>query len=196
MFVQIIEGRTSDAAGLMRMGERWEAELRPGATGFLGATIGVTADGRFINARPLRVRGRRPCQQRTPGAGRMVDRDGEALRRRGVVHRHHRHHRVARWRLQSGRLRPGDEVDRRGPGHDRTFRSADARLRRHPSRRDRRLPGLDGTRHVRRGRLLHVGEGRSRGREGRNARRHAGDDGRVRRYSRERPSTSTSAILS
>ena len=49
MFVQIIEGRTSDAAGLMRMGERWEAELRPGATGFLGATIGVTADGRFIN---------------------------------------------------------------------------------------------------------------------------------------------------
>ncbi len=48
MFVQIIEGRTSDAAGLMRQGERWEAELRPGAKGFLGATSGVTADGKAI----------------------------------------------------------------------------------------------------------------------------------------------------
>ena len=48
MFVQIIEGRTSDADGLRRQGERWQAELRPGAAGFLGVTSGSTADGRSI----------------------------------------------------------------------------------------------------------------------------------------------------
>jgi hypothetical protein len=48
MFVQVIEGRTTDAEGLQRQGERWQADLRPGATGFLGATSGVTADGRAI----------------------------------------------------------------------------------------------------------------------------------------------------
>jgi hypothetical protein len=49
MFVQVIEGRTSDPEGLLRRGERWMEELRPGATGFLGATMGVTSDGRAIN---------------------------------------------------------------------------------------------------------------------------------------------------
>ena len=49
MFVQIIEGRTSDREALRRLGERWEAELRPGADGFLGATIGVTDDGRVVD---------------------------------------------------------------------------------------------------------------------------------------------------
>lgn len=48
MFVQLIEGRTTDAEGLERQGERWQAELRPGATGFLGSTSGVTDDGRAI----------------------------------------------------------------------------------------------------------------------------------------------------
>ena len=35
----------SDKAGLRRQMERWEAELRPGAAGFLGSTGGVTDDG-------------------------------------------------------------------------------------------------------------------------------------------------------
>lgn len=48
MFVQIIEGRTSDAEGLKRQGERWQTELRPGAIGYLGVTSGVAADGRAI----------------------------------------------------------------------------------------------------------------------------------------------------
>jgi hypothetical protein len=48
MFVQIIEGTTTDPEGLKRQGERWLAELRPGADGFLGATAGVTPDGRAI----------------------------------------------------------------------------------------------------------------------------------------------------
>jgi hypothetical protein len=48
MFVQVIEGRTTDAEGLKRQGERWQAELQPGAKGFLGATSGVADDGRAI----------------------------------------------------------------------------------------------------------------------------------------------------
>ena len=49
MFVQIIEGLTNDREALERLGERWEEELRPGADGFLGATMGVTDDGRVVN---------------------------------------------------------------------------------------------------------------------------------------------------
>lgn len=45
MFVQIIEGKVSDKSGLHRQLDRWEAEVRPGAKGFLGSTSGVTDDG-------------------------------------------------------------------------------------------------------------------------------------------------------
>ncbi len=48
MFVQIIEGKTRDPAGLTRQGERWQSEVGPGAVGFLGVTSGVTPDGRAI----------------------------------------------------------------------------------------------------------------------------------------------------
>ncbi len=48
MFVQIIEGRVADAEGLRRQSDRWETDLRPGAQGFLGATEGITDDGRAI----------------------------------------------------------------------------------------------------------------------------------------------------
>ena len=45
MFVQAIEGRVGDRDGLRRQLERWMAELRPGARGFLGSTAGVTDAG-------------------------------------------------------------------------------------------------------------------------------------------------------
>ena len=48
MFIQVMQGRTSDAAGLRRQMDRWNDELRGGAQGFLGTTAGVTDDGRFI----------------------------------------------------------------------------------------------------------------------------------------------------
>lgn len=52
MFVQLIEGRTNDAAAMRRQFERWENDLRPGATGFLGSTVGVSDDGQaFVMAR-------------------------------------------------------------------------------------------------------------------------------------------------
>ncbi len=48
MFVQIIEGKTNDAEGLMAQGEKWQDDVRPGAVGYLGVTAGVAADGRSI----------------------------------------------------------------------------------------------------------------------------------------------------
>lgn len=48
MFVQVIQGRVSDAAQLRAAMERWVEELAPGASGWLGSTAGVTEDGRFL----------------------------------------------------------------------------------------------------------------------------------------------------
>ena len=68
MFVQLIEGRTTDAEGLKRQGDRWQAEVRPGAIGYLGVTSGVTDDGRsiaivrFESEDAARANGERPEQ--------------------------------------------------------------------------------------------------------------------------------------
>lgn len=48
MFVQVIKGRTTDGAGLMAHGDRWASEVRPGAVGFVGSTVGVADDGTFV----------------------------------------------------------------------------------------------------------------------------------------------------
>jgi hypothetical protein len=48
MFVQVIQGRTSDADGLRAAMDRWMEELAPGAVGWLGSTGGVTDDGRVV----------------------------------------------------------------------------------------------------------------------------------------------------
>jgi hypothetical protein len=48
MFVQVIQGRTSQPQALVDAFDRWEADLSSGATGWLGSTGGVTEDGRFI----------------------------------------------------------------------------------------------------------------------------------------------------
>jgi hypothetical protein len=48
VFVQVIQGQVSDAAGVRAAFDRWVRELAPGATGWLGSTAGVTDDGRFI----------------------------------------------------------------------------------------------------------------------------------------------------
>ncbi|MDD7939047.1 hypothetical protein PHK61_11535 [Actinomycetospora lutea] len=46
MFVQVIEGRVGDREGLRRQMDRWMAELRPSAPGYLGTTAGIADDGR------------------------------------------------------------------------------------------------------------------------------------------------------
>jgi hypothetical protein len=68
MFVQVIEGQVTDRDGLRRQLERWMTELRPGATGFLGTTGGVTDDGvglafaRFESAAAAAANSGRPEQ--------------------------------------------------------------------------------------------------------------------------------------
>ena len=49
MFIQVIQGSVADRDGLRRQLERWQTELEPGATGYLGSTGGVTDDGRSIS---------------------------------------------------------------------------------------------------------------------------------------------------
>lgn len=52
MFIQVIQGTTNDAEGLRRQFDRWQEDIRPGATGYLGTTAGVTEDGKvFVLAR-------------------------------------------------------------------------------------------------------------------------------------------------
>jgi hypothetical protein len=48
MFIQVVKGKTKDAAGVKALGETWQAELKPGAKGWLGTTSGVAKDGTFI----------------------------------------------------------------------------------------------------------------------------------------------------
>ena len=48
MFIQVIQGRAINPDGIRAAADRWNAELQPGAEGWLGSTSGVTDDGRFI----------------------------------------------------------------------------------------------------------------------------------------------------
>jgi hypothetical protein len=48
MFVQVIQGQVTDAEQAHTAMDRWMEELAPGASGWLGTTAGVTADGKFI----------------------------------------------------------------------------------------------------------------------------------------------------
>ena len=49
MFVQIIEGTTSNPDALTAAGDAWQEEVRPGAIGFLGVTAGTSADGKAFS---------------------------------------------------------------------------------------------------------------------------------------------------
>jgi hypothetical protein len=48
MYVQVIKGNVADADGFRRQLQRWQDELAPGATGWLGTTTGIAADGRSV----------------------------------------------------------------------------------------------------------------------------------------------------
>ena len=48
MFVQVIQGAVSDPQALRAQLDRWQADLGPGAEGWLGSTAGVTADGQAV----------------------------------------------------------------------------------------------------------------------------------------------------
>jgi hypothetical protein len=48
MFVQVIQGRVSDATQVRQGVDDWMARLAPGAESWLGSTTGVTDDGTLI----------------------------------------------------------------------------------------------------------------------------------------------------
>ncbi len=48
MFIQVIQGKVKDPGLLRRQLELWRREIKPGASGYLGSTGGVTSDGRSI----------------------------------------------------------------------------------------------------------------------------------------------------
>ena len=68
MFVQIIEGTTSNADALTAAGDAWQEEVRPGAIGYLGVTAGVGEGGkaftlvRFQDEASARANSDRPEQ--------------------------------------------------------------------------------------------------------------------------------------
>ncbi len=68
MFIQLIQGKVGDADGLQKCLDRWDTELKPGVTGYLGTTYGTTDDGmlvalaRFDSAESARRNSDRPEQ--------------------------------------------------------------------------------------------------------------------------------------
>src|SRR4051794_25680917 len=50
MFVQVLKGKSTNPEAMLKLGQKWQQELRPGATGFVGSTVGAAADGTFIAA--------------------------------------------------------------------------------------------------------------------------------------------------
>lgn len=48
MFVQLIQGRATDAEAVGTALDTWLRELQPGASGWLGTTTGIADDGRFF----------------------------------------------------------------------------------------------------------------------------------------------------
>jgi hypothetical protein len=68
MFIQVIQGKTSDAEGLRRQFDRWQDEVKPVAAGYLGTTAGITEDGtvfvlaRFESEEAARANSGRPEQ--------------------------------------------------------------------------------------------------------------------------------------
>jgi hypothetical protein len=68
MFIQVIQGKVSDEAGLRSCMEKWMQDLQPGAVGYLGTTAGTSDDGtylalaRFESAEAARRNSARPEQ--------------------------------------------------------------------------------------------------------------------------------------
>jgi hypothetical protein len=68
VFAQVIEGRSTDEAGLRQLVDYWDTEVKPGAFGFLGTTAGVSTDGtavvfmRFVDEAAVVANNARPEQ--------------------------------------------------------------------------------------------------------------------------------------
>jgi hypothetical protein len=50
VFIQVIQGHVNDADAMREQHQMWVREVMPGAAGFIGSTVGVTADNQFVAA--------------------------------------------------------------------------------------------------------------------------------------------------
>jgi len=85
MFIQVIQGKVADAEGLRAAIDRWGQELQPGATGWLGTTGGITDDGTFVATVRFDSEDAARRNSQRPEQGAWWARDGEVLRRPGVI---------------------------------------------------------------------------------------------------------------
>jgi len=81
MFAQVITARVLDRAVLSRQMDLWESDLLAGAEGFVGATSGVTDDGRLV------VIARFESEEEGRSFRRPGPRAREAVRRRRPIRR-------------------------------------------------------------------------------------------------------------
>ena len=95
-FMQVIQGKVADRAGSRR--RRTSMGRRAGCRARRLPRVHLRLPRRrhVRRARPVRVRGGGPPQQRASRAGRLVGRDGEVLRRRGHLHGLPEHVQLAR----------------------------------------------------------------------------------------------------
>ena len=78
MLAQVIQGRTSDATAVRAAMDRWVEELMPASIGWLGTTIGVADDGRFVAVARFESADAAP-QHRAAGAVPVVGGDAALL---------------------------------------------------------------------------------------------------------------------
>jgi hypothetical protein len=69
VFIQVIKAKVKDREGVKRLSDRWLSELRPGAEGFLGATIGITDDGTLVDVARFESRGAAMANSARPEQG-------------------------------------------------------------------------------------------------------------------------------
>ena len=48
MFVQVVQAKAKDKTGVKEMWDRWNREVKPAASGYIGATGGITDDGDLL----------------------------------------------------------------------------------------------------------------------------------------------------
>ena len=81
MFIQIIQGKCSNADRMHQLSDEWRETLGTTAEGWLGGTYGMTDDGEFVGVVRFESKEAAARNSARPGAGRVVEEDAGVLRR-------------------------------------------------------------------------------------------------------------------
>ena len=79
MFIQVIQGKTSQRDQLRALAEAWRDEGGVGAVGYLGGTYGVTDDGDFIGVIRFESREQAMANSARPETGAFAERMGALM---------------------------------------------------------------------------------------------------------------------